>query len=255
MNNQNSSSNNNDKSTLAYCIVGGGMFYILLLLTFTAIPVFCNRETDSDNEYLKNWKGVIDITLPLLGAWVGAVVAYYYSNKNFEAASRQAQNLLSIEDKLKIVTAQKVMIKRRDIRVKEIEDDSPKSLDNIKIVDLVNFLKDINVTRVPIFLKNNRVKYVIHKSLLYEALYDYQTKNIDTITFSLSNFLDDKRYNQLIKAIAFVKESDSLADTKNKMKKIPNCQDVFVTETGDETGDVIGWITNAELAKEFGLTS
>ena len=52
--------------------------------------------------------------LPVIGAWVGAVLAFYFGNENFDAASKSAANLvseLSPREKLKAESASHAIMK------------------------------------------------------------------------------------------------------------------------------------------------
>jgi hypothetical protein len=37
------------------------------------------------------------------------------------------------------------------------------------------------------------------------------------------------------------------------MKKIPQCQDVFLTKSGGADEPIVGWITNADIAKQVAV--
>ena len=60
--------------------------------------------------------------LPVIGAWVGAVLAFYFGNENFDAASKSAANLvseLSPREKLKAESAKS----EADVTIKQLIDD------------------------------------------------------------------------------------------------------------------------------------
>ena len=58
-------------------------------------------------------KDILAILLPVIGTWIGTVLAYYYSKENFEAATTGATNLaqqLSPQQKLATTFARDVML-------------------------------------------------------------------------------------------------------------------------------------------------
>jgi hypothetical protein len=64
---------------------------------------------------------VLGSVLPLLGTWVGTVLAYYFSKENFEAATKSVTELakqITPQEKLKSTPVSKVMILRKDMFVK-----------------------------------------------------------------------------------------------------------------------------------------
>ena len=63
-------------------------------------------------------KYILGVLLPVIGAWVGTVLAFYFGQVNFEAASRSAANLvrqLSPREKLQAEPAGHAMMKINDV--------------------------------------------------------------------------------------------------------------------------------------------
>ena len=60
---------------------------------------------------------VFAAVLPLLGTWVGTVLAYYFSKDNFEAASKSVQDMAKIatDEKLKALFVRDEMISFRSM--------------------------------------------------------------------------------------------------------------------------------------------
>jgi hypothetical protein len=75
-------------------------------------------------------------------------------------------------------------------------------------------------------------------------------KKDPTLQPNLQNLLDSPADKEWVTALAFVKETDSLAEAQERMKQVPKCQDIFVTRNGQPGEPVLGWITNAAIAKE-----
>ena len=77
--------------------------------------------------------------LPVIGAWVGTVLAFYFGQVNFEAASKSAQNLvrqLSPREKLQAEPAGHAMMKINDVTTFKIPAD--KTEGDIKIKQLID---------------------------------------------------------------------------------------------------------------------
>ncbi|MBN2174289.1 MAG: hypothetical protein JW731_09165 [Bacteroidales bacterium] len=128
---------------------------------------------------------------------------------------------------------------------------------DIKLGDIYHKFTDI-ITRIPIFDHENHIKYIIHQSLLYKYIAADSVKKAESgETFLIGNltlldFLDSKGIrDQVEKSIAFVKKDATLKEAKEKMEKVKNCQDIFITETGEAKEPVLGWLPNTEIAKNF----
>ncbi|HEY5590898.1 MAG TPA: hypothetical protein VIK55_07750 [Paludibacter sp.] len=61
------------------------LFGLLITLTILSIRVINSPDT---TEKFKDIKDLFGMLLPLIGTWVGTVLAYYFSKDNFEAASK-----------------------------------------------------------------------------------------------------------------------------------------------------------------------
>jgi hypothetical protein len=112
------------------------------------------------------------------------------------------------------------------------------------------------VTRMPVLNDSGAVRHVIHQSLIYKFI---SAKSIaasesgmlfDPRSLTLEDFLNFKNMREIVtEAIAFVPETANLEQAKEKMEKISNCQDVFVTETGKRDEPIKGWLTNVDIGR------
>ncbi|NGZ98768.1 MAG: hypothetical protein CV089_22095 [Nitrospira sp. WS110] len=200
----------------------------------------------------QGWKDILTITLPVLAAWVGTVLAFYFTKENFEAANssvRKMVNQMSPQDRLKAISVKEVMNRRPHITGIKLEKN--KTEDKVSLtVDIIGLFKD-KVTRLPIFTETDAAKYVIHESLAYKFVYEHRIAKKDpTLQPNLQDLLNNPADKEWMTALAFVKETDSLADAQERMKQVPKCQDIFVTKNGQSGEPVLGWITNAAIAKE-----
>ena len=89
----------------------------------------------SDKETMKL---VFSSVLPLFGAWIGTILAFYYGRENFEAGTR---NVIKIAEavgleRLKEIPVTSKMIARKDMIVY----DQP--VDKIKLMEIINKLSE-----------------------------------------------------------------------------------------------------------------
>jgi len=80
--NEPSKSSFRDKMGVIMIILSIGL---LITLTILSIRVINSPDT---TEKFKDIKDLFGMLLPLIGTWVGTVLAYYFSKDNFEAASK-----------------------------------------------------------------------------------------------------------------------------------------------------------------------
>jgi len=220
----------------------------LAAIVFTAI-------WDKSDEIFSNVKDILTMVLPLIGAWVGTVLAFYFSKDNFKAASDSTRDLLSAfkssEEKLKTIRVADVMIKT-DAITKLILDKDEKLI-NLK-VDIIDSKlekdKDKPYNRLPVLTDKMYPKYIIHRSLFDKYFYKMTlaSKKIEDLT--LADMSSDPDFvNPLTKSFGTIKVDSNLAEVKHLIDTVPDCQDVFVTDSGTPDSKVIGWITNVIVAK------
>src|SRR5262245_6279585 len=69
----------------------------------------------NDDSVTQRAKTVLNAVLPLLGTWVGTVLAYFFSRENFETASRSVERLtqqLTLHEKLESLPVTSAMTPR-----------------------------------------------------------------------------------------------------------------------------------------------
>jgi hypothetical protein len=185
---------------------------------------------------------VFNALIPLFGTWVGTVLAFYFSSKNFESAARATRELLG-DDRLRQIPVRQAWIPVDQIKAKAIP--AGKTEADITVDELKAMLVD-KVTRIPIWDDNKVVKCILHKSLIFEFL---ATKPAALVDPKLSDLLAVGHLKELALAIGFIAQDDTLAGAKRAMESKSRCQDVFVTTNGKSDSAVVGWITNIEIAK------
>lgn len=189
--------------------------------------------------------------LPLFGSWVGTVLAYYFSKDNFETANISLSNMvdkITPQDKLKSTPVTDKMIAKNKIFYKNVTD-----INQTKLVDILQKFNESNEvwSRLPILDDQGRLQYIVHRTLIDKFLVDKlwnpdptAPKTVDQ--FTVQDLLQDPNFQKRSHGnFGVVSQDSTLADVKDKMDSIPDCKDVFVTQTGKEDEPILGWITNS----------
>jgi hypothetical protein len=136
----------------------------------------------------------------------------------------------------------------------EHENDVPES--HVSIQQLWDLLNG-SITRIPIIDHHRAVKYVIHQSLLYKYIAKLSVSKTDPPNLNqltLTDFLKVNNNEVMVsKSLSFVAREATIGDAKKQMESNPLCQDVFITESGKSTEEVIGWLTNVDISKHIDL--
>jgi len=243
---------NDFTNALAYLVVGLAFGGILLL---SCVVLWSKNEFETA-------KYIFAAVLPLLGTWVGAVLAHYFQKENLTSATQNITALASKVagiDKLQSTPVKLVMI--RPERIDTLPDpllDKPD--DQIKLSELLKHLREgIKRDRLPIFKDNKKIgpaARVLHRSIVEKFItqktFESPAPAKPIADLTLADLMADPQLGAVVRgSFALVKADATLADAKNEMDKTSaalggagNCYDVFVTETGKADEDVIGWITN-----------
>jgi len=192
---------------------------------------------------------VFNSLLPLLGTWVGTVLAYYFSRKNFESASQSVERMVTLttEQKLGQLLVQKEMLRPGEISVFQIP--AGKSPKDILLKDLRIKLGD-KITRIPVVDSDGVVLYIVHQSGLFKFIAEKALAGAaDIEKLTLQGMVDDAELKNWVTNIVYIPESASVADAKAKMDQQKGCQDLIVTKTGGKTEPMLGWMTNVDIGR------
>lgn len=137
--------------------------------------------------------------------------------------------------------------------------------DNLGTIDLAELKKKFGekgsggtpVTRLHLFDTKNHSLGILHRATWLEMLEQGRAQSINVDSGSLGDVMKldfpsaaGETFEDLITgSLAFVGRDKTLADAKTAMEAVPGCQDVIVTENGNKTMPVLGWITNVDIAK------
>ena len=199
--------------------------------------------------------------LPLLGTWVGTVLAFYFTKESLEAASRTTLDAVrTVAQKLASTSVSSAMIKRDDIikiqipTGKTVGDLTLKEIDDLFDKSLPSGQK---ISRLPILNDSGAGAGIIHRSIWMEMRVKGSEQSTPTKIDSdtLAKLLPEtsstgKTFNEVITGtLAYIAIDRTLADAKAAMSALSLCQDVIVTQTGKSSEPMLGWIPNVDIAR------
>lgn len=253
-----------DKIALAMIFLSIG-----LLITLSIIGFHIIKLTDVTEKF-KDIKDLFGMLLPLIGTWVGTVLAYYFSKDNFEAANKSVRDLVkqvtTTSEKLQGLKVLDVMRKPENFDYKTADDFA--ALGKYKIQELISFMVDKKYDRLPI-LKKDTLSFIFlfYQTTLERFQIDYVKSNLHLQSNNTSIKVEDltvqdmfdsdfkliKDVQDLIKKKKFLSINATLAEVRELMLDNTICQDVFITKTGNKDEKVEGWITNAMIIEKAEL--
>ena len=228
-----------------------------------AIVVIGAAALDQKSSVKDTAQLIFTSVLPLLGTWVGTVLAYYYTRENYEAASRStleavrsgSQQLAStrVTDKMMPAAA---IVKANVPPAKAIDDLLLKDIGDLFDKLLPNGQK---ISRLLVVNDKFACIAIIHRSIWMEMLNTgaKQAPPVDPARDNLGKLLDKpyvsavgKTFKDFITGtLAYIAIDRTLADAKAAMEAKPQCQDVIVTETGKSDERMQGWISNVDISR------
>jgi len=222
-----------------------------LIVLVAGISALLKPSPEKMVQFFDISKYVLGVLLPVIGAWVGTVLAFYFGQGSFEAASKSAANLvrqLSPREKLQAEPVGHAMMKINDVTTFKIPADKTQADITIKQLIDEGFEKDQLQprNRLPILDAEGRGKYVIHRSIVdaFVAAKKHPP-TADESTLTLKDLLEDpKLKDYIVNSFISLAPDATLADAKDLFDRNPLCLDILVTQDGTKNGIVVGWITN-----------
>jgi hypothetical protein len=228
-----------DISTRRWLAVGIVGASILGIVAISAIAIALAGGSRAETSRL-----VFSSVLPLLGTWVGTVLAFYFARENLQAATESTLRLAGRETATPVT---QVMIREAafvayDLAAGDRMEAVPLSAVREKMQAL-----EPPARRLPIRDASGAVVYVIHDSTL-TAFAESAGQTTTTLDKTIGDLLGVPSFRELVEAIGFVAEKATVAEARALMASIKNCNDIFVTTTGKRDERAIGWLTNTLLA-------
>ena len=232
-------SRSGDVSTRRWLAVGIVGASIIGIVGISAVAIALAGSSRAETSRL-----VFSSILPLLGTWVGTVLAFYFARENLQAAIESTLRLAGREVATPVTD---VMIREADVVAYDLGsnervEDVPLRVVRERMQALVPPSR-----RLPIRNVSGAVLYVIHDSTL-TAFAESVGQTTTTLDKTIGDLLNVSSFRELVEAIGFVAEKATVAEARTLMASIKNCNDVFVTAVGKRDERAIGWLTNTLLA-------
>lgn len=234
------------RNTIAFIITFG----VMISTVYIAIASIHFRSEP-------NFNFIGESLLPLWGTWLGTVLAFYFGKSNFEAASKSYQEAIkSLTPEEKIA---KLLVKDAMLPVEKIEFLDYEKEKKIAITEILNYSRFEKYNRYAVFDPNKVLKYMIHRSVFLEFLYNKSLVKTDggnaagtaspkLLTLDSLLATDDLKIKALLnRGYGFVPLNATVLDAKRVIDSIAECQDVFITPTGAPTEAVVGLLTNTMI--------
>ena len=232
------------------------MFIAACIVTFSLVGIAALAIVaivEAGNNRAATTRFVFSAILPLLGTWVGTVLAFYFAQRNFEAGAASVQEAtrnaaVALAGGVEPTTpVTRVMIPRSAFTSHDLgSSESAESVPLSKIRDEMGAIVPPS-RRLPVLTSTGVVVCVVHDSTL-TAYAQHVGQTTETIDKTLGDLLSAPEFEKLVKAIAFVSEKATVNDARAALASVENCNDVFVTATGQSNEPAIGWLTNTLLA-------
>jgi hypothetical protein len=219
---------------------------IIVLISVLAVAALGTIAIHSDRTQARE---ILTMILPMIGTWVGTVLAFYFGKEQLEAATRSVTAIareLTPEEKLRSIKVTEKMIPRSAAYI--VRDDPGK----LKLLDALDSLdKAKRGNRLPILTNDDKPRYVIHRSTIDRFITKAAAagKNVEELKgVTVDDLLHDPDFETPLRnTFAIVPETATLADAKHVMESFPSCQDVFITQNGTSNEPVRGWLTNVMI--------
>ena len=223
---------------------------VVLLAGVSAVAIgFAGKEDRPDMARL-----VFASAVPLIGTWVGTVLAFYFARENFQTASQSqldaTMNTISLMGGLAPstpVTAVMIPVSRIDPKALVADDAEARAL---VLSELYKRMRESQRSRIPVFDAGGVALYVIHEPDIdkfaqalgeaAEALADDQT---------LETLLADTELQKAVKAFTAVGPDADVGAARAKLQADPQLKDLFVTVGGAVDHKALGWVTHSDLAR------
>lgn len=233
------------------------VYFALSVIGFLGVAAMVSASIpgSENKERFALIKDILAILLPVLGTWVGTVLAFYFSKENFDTAAKQTSELvkqLSLDQKLQEISVRDVMISMTSPDTLRFVLDKNENEIVLKTEILEERFIKSDKNRLPFVDSEGRMKYIVHRSMIdkFIAAQALTSGTEGLCTLSFQDFLDYDKNKQITINFGVLSQDAKLNSVKMLIDGNPDCSDVFVTDDGTKNGKAIGWITNVALAEK-----
>jgi len=223
----------------------------ILMLLITGYHAVIANDKDARAQFIETGKYIFAAIVPVVAAWVGTVMAFYFGKENFKAATESVSQIarqFTSQDKLGETQVEKIGKAIGDVAPLQLE-----ATDTIQTIPLDKLTGKMTAKappfeRLPVLKSDGVPLMVVHRSVLNDFLLKEKDKDPTkkAADFKLSDLVAD--YPWLTDdSFVTVAPVASAADAKTKMGLHKGCADVLVTQDGTSATPVTRWITNVDL--------
>jgi hypothetical protein len=229
------------------------VYFGLVVVAALGVVALLVTKDDPVEVRFQHVKDILAILLPVIAAWVGTVLAFYFGRENFATASDKAMAMvkqMTPEQKLESIEVKSAMIPMDQVD-KLVLDQTEKEV-LIKDHVLNGPLATGKRNRLPIIDPAGCVKYVLHRSMFDRFVSECAMSGAapDLSKLTLADVVAKPPYSVIAISFGAVGPDANLRAAKQQMDGNPNCSDVVVTEDGSKNTRAIGWITNVIVAEK-----
>lgn len=228
---------------IAFWLIGIGMFGIVVV----SVVAISFASTDTRPEMARL---VFVSVLPLLGTWIGTVLAFYFAKDNLQAASQTTLDALKLvgtfSEDTPVEQVMTPLSKMNPVRRVANLDDA----DKLVLSELHASIRATQNSRVPILNNGEIALLIIHEPDIDKYA---QSRPVRVESLTADDTVGALRAIPELRAavgrFVVVPRTATLAQARQKMQEVPECKDLFVTHNGERGGKVVGWLTNSDLAR------
>lgn len=223
----------------------------ILMLLITGYHAVLANDKDARAQFIETGKYIFAAIVPVVAAWVGTVMAFYFGKENFKAATDSVSQIarqFTSQDKLGQTLVDQIGKAIADVAPLRLAAGQTKDDITLDKLDEKMTAKAPPFERLPVLKESGAPLMVVHRSVLNDFLLQEKNKNAAKTTdkFTLTDLV--KANDWLEKdSFATVAPTASAADAKTSMAQHKGCADVFVTTDGTPATPVSRWITNVDL--------
>lgn len=234
---------NHVRTLIAFLVLGAGM----VVLATVAWVALANADAEERGETTRL---VFASIVPLVGTWVGAVLAYYFSAANLRTGSETTLRAVKAAGGLSPESpVTEVWTPVRAMLTTPVADRA--AAERLVLRVLYQDMQTFGKGRMPILTRPGGVAlFVVHDSDIEKYAGSLQPPRAASAlgTETLRDLREVDGFAEML-GFATVPDTASVAEARAALAAVPGAKDVFVTEDGTAKGAVLGWLTNSDLAR------
>lgn len=228
---------NRTRTQIAFAVIGLGAVGVVAL---GVVALVFAKDKDRTAQL------VFSSILPLLGTWVGAVLAFYFSRDNLQAASATTLDAVRAAGGLTADTmASTLMIRLSDIAPLAVVADETAGR-QLRLLDLADQMRAAGQSRMPVLTSSNTALYVVHAADVDR--FTVAAGSLDP-SGTLEQLLIDPVIGSRLTSFVTVPPDSTVGQVRMRLQQVRDARDVFVTQDGQPSGTVLGWLTSTDLAR------